>query len=193
MDVIATVGRLQVQRSRLKPGERGRRVYDPSPLLEVDAVELGPRGVHGLTPGGRVVDVHHADHPDSRNHKGMNGLSLLPRAHYERMRARYGPRPADGAAGEVLLLDGGPLADADLAGDLAIEVDGGLLALEDLRVAAPCIEFSRWVLGREHQVHDTGPEVMAAMDDLDHGTRGFYLTARGTGVVRRGARLLRTG
>jgi hypothetical protein len=35
VDVLGTVVRLQVQRSRLKPGPRSTRVYDPAPLLEV--------------------------------------------------------------------------------------------------------------------------------------------------------------
>jgi hypothetical protein len=189
VELIATVARLQVQRARLKPGPAGERVYDPSPLLEVDALEVGPRGVVGLRPEGRVVDVHHADHPDTRNRRLANGLSVLPRAHYERLRARYGPHLADGLAGESLLLAGGPLGEADLAGDLLLEVDEGLLPVDGAVAAPPCVEFARFALGRE--VGDTGPEVLAALDDLDRGVRGFYLQPQATGVVRRGARLLR--
>ena len=194
--VLGTVVRLQVQRSPLKPGPRSTRVYDPTPLLEVAALEVGPRGVLGL-PGGTghggppVLDVHHADHPAGKNH-GANGLSLLPRAHYDRLRQRFGAHLADGIAGESLLLDTpaawGP---GDLTGRLALETeDGGELELGQAAVAAPCVEFSRFCLGRGADEPDD-EELVAALDALDHGTRGFYLTVRGTGRVRAGARLLR--
>ena len=42
--LVGTVVRLQVQRSRLKPGQRGARTYDPAPLLEVPALDVGPDG-----------------------------------------------------------------------------------------------------------------------------------------------------
>ena len=188
MELIGTVVRLQVQRSRLKPGPRATRVYDPSPLLEVAELEVGPRGVVGQTAAGPGLDVHHADHPDSRN-RGLNGLSLLPRAHYDELRARYGDHLVDGAAGESVLLDtAGPWA--ALEGPLLLETtDGGLLELTDPRVAAPCVEFSRFCLGRGPGPDDD--ELAAALDHLDGGTRGFYVTATGTGRVQPGARLLR--
>lgn len=192
-EVLGRVVRLQVQRSRLKPGPATTRAYDPAPLLEVAALRVGPRGVVGLLPGGEVVDVHHADHQDTRNSRFGNGLSLLPRAHYVRMRARYGDHLADGVAGESLLLDtAGPLAACDLVGDLLLEtVDGRHLPVSDATVASPCVEFSRFALGRAAG----GPvdnEVLGAMADLDHGTRGFYLRVTGTGTVVAGARLLRS-
>lgn len=184
MQILGTVVRLQVQRSRLKPGPRGTRVYDPAPLLEVAALEVGPRGVVGQTGGGPVLDVHHADHPDSRNNQLRNGISLLPRAHYALMRARYGDHLVDGVAGESLLLDTeGPWA--ALPEELALETaDGGLLPLSGIVAAAPCVEFSRFCLRSDEGVEQ-------ALEDLDHGTRGFYATVGGSGRVERGARLLR--
>ena len=59
----------------------------------------------GLHRDGPVLDVHHADHPDSRNVRLRNGLSLLPRASADALRARYGEHLVDGAAGESLLLE----------------------------------------------------------------------------------------
>jgi hypothetical protein len=188
---IGTVLRLQVQRSRLKPGPRGARVYDPAPLLEVAALEVGPRGVVGLTSDGPVLDVHHADHPDTRNVKLLNGLSLLPRRHYDQMRERFGDHVVDGSAGESLLLetDGSWAADA-LAGPLALEAaDGGLLELTEPAVASPCVEFSRFCLGRP--LGPVDDEVQAAMADLDGGVRGFYVRTAGTARVEAGARLFR--
>ena len=188
---IGTVVRLQVQRSRLKPGPAPTRVYDPAPLLEVEALEVGPRGVVGVTTDGPVRDVHHADHPDSRNRRLANGLSLLPRAHYAALRGRYGSHLVDGAAGESLLLDtGGPWSEADVAGTLWLETaDGELLELPETVAAPPCVEFSRFCLGIEPG--PVGPDVRQALVDLDAGARGFYAQVRGAGRVERGARLLR--
>ena len=191
MEVLGTVVRLQVQRSRLKPGPSGTRVYDPSPLLQVDALEVGPRGVVGLTADGPVLDVHHADHPDSRNRRMVNGLSLLPRAHYDALQARYGSHLVEGVAGEGLLLEtDGPWGERDALGPMWLETaDGELLELPDVMVAAPCVEFSRFCLGLP--LGALGPELEQALTDLDGGTRGFLARVRGTGRVQCGARLLR--
>ena len=185
MELIGTVVRLQVQRSPLKPGPRGSRVYDPAPLLEV-----GPRGVVGQTVEGPVLDVHHADHPDSRNRQ-VNGLSLLPRAHYAALRARYGEHVLDGTAGESLLLaTDGPWDPADVPDRLLLEaVDGDLVPLAQVEPAPPCVEFSRWCL--RAPAGDVGPVVLAALDDLDGGARGFYAQPLGTGRVEAGCRVLR--
>ena len=192
--LVGTVRRLQVQRSRLKPGPKGQRSYDPSPLLEVDEVQVDPRG---LTAPDGALDVHHADHPDSRNVRLVNGLSVLPLAHYQLLRDRFGPHVVDGSAGESLLLDtDGPLEEGDLAGTLLLDtvgpdgVPGEPLTLTGGQAAPPCIEFSRWVLGRApgSPVDDA---VQQAMDFLQDGRRGFYLAATGTGRVVVGAQLRR--
>ncbi len=188
---VGAVVRLQVQRSPLKPGPRGARVYEPAPLLEVPEVEVGPRGL--VAPGG-VLDVHHADHPDSRNVRLLNGLSVLPRAHYAALRTRFGAHVVDGSAGENLLLDtAGPLAEDDLRGPLLLDTEEDEpLVVEAVMVASPCVEFARWVLGGDPQlpgpVDDELQEAMAALDD---GARGFYLRVSGSGRVARGARLRR--
>lgn len=193
MELIGTVLRLQVQRARLKPGPRGARVYDPAPLQQVDRLEIGPRGVVGLTQDGeRLLDVHHADHPETRNVQLRNGLSLLPAAHYATLRERYGPRLVDGVAGESMLLDtSGPLTELDLAGVLMLEtVDGPPLELQDAAAAAPCVEFSRFCLGRGLEAVED--DVRKALLDLDGGARGFYASTDGAGTVTVGARLWRT-
>lgn len=192
MEVLGTVVRLQVQTGHLKPRPAGSGSYDPAPLLTVDAVELSERGCVGLAGGQRVVDLHHADHPSSRNVRLVNGLSLLPQAHYTAMRATYGDHLRDGVAGEnVLLATAGPWTAADLAGDLRLEVDGGAVALRGPMAAPPCVEFSRWCLQRTEVGGPVDDELAAALDHLDHGRRGFYLRPEGTGVLRPGHRLLR--
>lgn len=181
-----TVVRLQVQQSRLKPGERGARVYDPAPLLQVDALEVGPRGCTGLVGERRVLDVHHADHPDTRNRDLANGLSLLPRSHYDLLQARYGEHLRPGSAGESLLLDG-PVPE----GELLLETDGEPLRLVSVVPAPPCVEFSRFCLGLPPG--PVGADVRQALVDLDGGVRGHYAAVVGTGVVRVGARLTPAG
>ena len=138
-----------------------------------------------------MLDVHHADHPDTRNRRLANGLSLLPRAHYAGLRQRYGPHLVDGVAGESLLLDtAGPWTGADVEGALWLEtVEGELLELAGTEPAPPCVEFSRFCLGVP--VGPVGPDVSQALLDLDGGARGFYAQVRGTGRVERGVRLLR--
>lgn len=187
MELIGTVVRLQVQRSQLKPGPRGSRVYDPAPLLEVSALEVGPRGV----TGDGHLDVHHAVHPDTRNVRLLNGLSLLPRPHYGRLRARFCDHLVDGSAGESLLLDTeGPWEQAP-EGDLLLETaDGDLLPLTDAAPAAPCVEFARFCLQRPPGPDDA--ELARALEDLDGGARGFYVVVGGQGRVEPGARLFRT-
>lgn len=185
MELIGTVVRLQVQRSRLKPGPAVSRRYDPTPLQQVDALEVGPRGCVGLLPGERLLDVHHADHPDSRNVKLVNGLSLLPRSHYVRLRERYGAHLVDGVAGEsVLLATERPWPDG---AELLLETDADPLQLGDVLPAAPCVEFSRFCL--QLPVGPVGEDVREALKDLDGGVRGYYASARGSGTVTVGARL----
>ena len=185
MELIGTVVGLQVQRSRLKPGSVPNRIYDPAPLLAVGELEIEPRGCRGLTADGPVLDVHHADHPATRNVKLGNGLSVMTRPRYEALRASYGSQLADGLAGESVLLD---TEDGGLTGPLLLESDTGLMRLTGTP-APPCVEFSRFVTGRGPT--DTGPEVLAALAALNGGARGFYLTTSDRGCIRLGHRLFR--
>jgi hypothetical protein len=190
VQVIGTVVRLQVQRDRLKPGERGQRVYDPAPLLEVDALRVGPQGVVGLTPQGEVLDVHHAQHPNTRWVRPRSGLSFLPAAHTARLRDLYGPHLVTGIAGEGLTLaTDGPLSEADLHGQLLLETDSEPLRLSEVAAMPPCVEFARWCLGLRPPVLDE--RVEAALETLGEGARGFGAVVTGSGVVRAGRRLYR--
>lgn len=178
MELIGTVVRLQVQRSRLKVGPATTRVYNPEPLQQVAALELTTRGV----VGDGIVDVHHADHHDTRNVKLRNGLSVMTVSRYRVLRERFGPHVVDGIAGESILLDTEHLE--DLTGDLV---------LDEIPVtsepAPPCVEFSRFVIGRD--AGDVGPEVLATMAELGDGARGYYLTTKATATLRAGSRLVR--
>ena len=165
---MSTVLRVQVQTSRLKP--LPAKAYDPSPLLAVDAVEVDERGCVGLKDGERVVDVHHADHPDSRNVKLGNGISWVDVAAYERARERFGGHLVDGVMGETLLLDARPPE-----GDLVL---GGLL-LVDVRPMPPCVGFSRWCAREQVE----GEELEAVLSWLSDGARGWAARVVGRGTV----------
>ncbi len=176
MDALQPVGRvvrLQIQRSRLKLGEKPNRYYDPAPLLAVDELTLTPEGALARTPdGGTLVDIHHAAHPDTRNLDRTNDLSVGFTAHYAAMRARYGQHLVDGCAGENMLIEtAGRLALADIAGGLVIQpaAGGRPVRLRVVRHAPPCREFSGYA------ARSTEPEdVKEALQFLDDGLRGFY-------------------
>ena len=52
----------------------------------------------------------------------------------------------------------------------------------------PCLEFTRFAL---RGATGTGPEVLAALERLGDGARGYYLATEGSGRVEAGHRLLR--
>ncbi len=169
---LGPIVRLQIQRASLKLGEKPNRVFDPAPLLEVEALTLTPSGAVALLPdGSALLDVHHTAHPRSRNSDGVNDLSVGFTGHYARMRAQYGPHLADGCAGENILVGNAAQVEVGaLRGGLAIQSAEGLWVwLHGVRVALPCVEFSTYA-GRQ-----PGPDaIKAALQFLDHGLRGFY-------------------
>ena len=184
MRLIGTIVRLQVQESSLKVGDKPRR-YDPAPIRSVPAVSLGRAGVVGLTENGeRIVDVHHREHPSSKNRGGENGISLGFTAHYRAMRQRFGPHLADGIAGENILIDTHrQFPVEDLANGVVVEsADGRRLELRPVIVAAPCVEFSRYAL-RFPDGARPDATVTEALRFLDAGMRGFYATYEGEPAV----------
>jgi MOSC domain-containing protein YiiM len=162
--VLGPVVRLQVQRGRLKPGERGSRVYDPAPLHEVDALHVSAAGCLGRSGDAWLVDVHHAAHPDSR-HTPHAPVSLLTTGSYRALRERFGPHLADGVAGENVLVD----SDRVLADEVARAFSIGAVLLESVAPAEPCVEFARWCAR-------LGPDASAREDliALLGGARGWY-------------------
>jgi hypothetical protein len=188
---IGTIVRLQVQESSLKVGSKPRR-YDPAPIRSVPAISLCSSGVVGLMENGQtIVDVHHHDHPASKNRGGANGISLGFTTHYRAMRQRFGQRLPDGIAGENILVEvDRQLQAEDLAGGVVVEGGGGKrLELRSVIVAAPCVEFTRYAL---QFPDDARPDatVTEALRYLDAGMRGFYATYGGDpAVVEVGARV----
>ena len=191
MRLIGTIVRLQVQESSLKVGDKPRR-YDPGPIRSVPALRVSPGGVVGLAESGEsILDVHHHDHPASKNRGGENGISLGFTGHYGEMRRRFGPHLADGIAGENILIEADRQFVVDeLAAGVVVEGTAGRrLELRPVIVAAPCVEFSRYALKFPE---GTRPDatVTEALRFLDAGTRGFYATYQGEpAVVEIGARV----
>jgi hypothetical protein len=181
METIGRIVRLQVQLSSLKGGERPLRRYEPAPLRAVPALLLSAGGVLGVAEDGReVLDVHHRDHPASKNREGVNGISVGFTGHYAAMRARYGPHLGDGIAGENILVET-PYSypEQDLTGGVVIETAGGqTVRLERVVVAEPCVEFSRYALRYDPDAR-TDRAVTAALTFLGDGMRGYYASYRG--------------
>ena len=191
MRLIGTIVRMQVQESSLKVGDKPRR-YDPAPIQSVPALSVSCAGVVGLAKNGQsIVDVHHHDHPASKNRRGENGISIGFTGHYRVMRQRFGQHLADGIAGENILIEADrQFQEEELAGSVVVEGTGGKqLELRPVIVAAPCVEFSRYALKfPDGDRPDT--TVTEALQFLDAGMRGFYATYTGEpAVVEVGARV----
>ncbi|MBX5455831.1 MAG: hypothetical protein IRZ31_02920 [Thermogemmatispora sp.] len=177
---LGPIVRLQVQTAPLKVagGEEGLR-YDPAPLRSVTQLWLSAYGVFALLPdGSHLLDVHHQDYPGSRNRGGKNGVSLGFTAHYQAMRARFGEHLTDGCAGENILIATEQMLRLEQLthGLLIVRATGEQpVVLTRLRVATPCLEFTRFALGPE-ALFASPPELKAALQFLDRGQRGFYAT-----------------
>jgi hypothetical protein len=190
MREIGIIKLVQIQRASLKLGEKPNKIYDPSPLLVVDSLRLSPQGVIGLTAdGGQIMDVHNANHPDSKN-RAENGISVGFTSHYAAMRARFGEHLVDGISGENILVDTVHQFElADLGSQLTFQNPhtGEVVYLDDLMVAAPCEPFSRFAL---RQAPPVEANVMkSTLQFLDGGMRGFYAVAKG-GIVQAGDKVL---
>lgn len=168
-ELLGPVARLQIQRERLK----GTGVYDPAPLLVVAEAALGPGGMVGRHAGGWVLDVHHAAHPAGRG-GGRRALSIGFTGHYEKIRGRYGEVP-DGIGGENIIVDRpGVLDEGHLAPALVIRTaDGAEVEIGGWQAAAPCLEFTSFLLGVPPRRQAWAEELAADRDFLHHGTRGF--------------------
>ena len=186
---LGHIVRLQVQRSSLKTGEKPTRVYDPTPLLTVDRLALGPDGKLGEgRDGSWVVDVHHRAHPRTKNDDGVHGVSLGFTSHYALMRDRFGDRITVGCAGENIIVETERrIAFEDLEGGVVLLTPDGreLARLNVLQVAEPCRPFSGWALGDVVEAR----VLKETLQFLEGGTRGYYCQGVGSGIVAVGDRV----
>ncbi len=181
MHTIGTITRLQIQRDSLKRGDKPTRVYDPAPLLSVPALNVTPDGALGGTPDGMwIVDVHHRDHPRTKNDDGLHGISLGFTSHYDAMREHFGNRVEMGCAGENIIARADRrFTYEELADGVAILAPDGTqrVRLRILEVAHPCRPFTGWALGKTVEPE----ELKKHLQFLDGGMRGFYCVGEGTG------------
>jgi hypothetical protein len=187
MRFLGEIVRLQTQVESLKVGVAPHRRYDPAGIRTVPVLRLDETGVEGIDGETALADVHNSSHPASKNRAGSNGISVGFTTHYAAMRERFGDHLPDGIAGENILvaLDpaAGVLTEADVSGGLTIETAGGArVALEQVIVAAPCVEFSRYAL---QFPDDARPDrtVTEAVQFLDQGMRGYYAAYHGPAVT----------
>jgi hypothetical protein len=179
--LIGEIIQLQVQRSSLKIGEGRDRYYDPAPIERVSVLDLDPGGVIGHDGEGRpIIDVHHRDHPMSKNRDGDNGISVGFVPHYDLMRQRVGQHLANGLAGENILVETSrSFINGDLPERLIIETAGGdYVELINVQVAEPCVEFTRFAMKFPRNV-PPDRTVTETLDFLRRGMRGYYATYLG--------------
>jgi hypothetical protein len=169
---LGTVAFVQVMpRSVKQPGLRYER-YDPAPLQRVSQLLIEPGGVLGLDDHGRrVLDLHHAAHPQSRS-RGTNGVSIGFTSHYAALRDHFGPHLVDGCGGENIVIRSDRRFTLDDLGAYVLihhAADGKWCVLRQPSVAEPCAPFARFAIGAGDL------DVQHALHLLRFGARGFYL------------------
>lgn len=175
MRKIGTIQQVQIQTGKLKAGEAPNRYYEPKYIEFMDALLLTELGAIGVTDGGvRIVDIHHAAHPETRNN-GTNGISIGFTSHYAQMRDQFGAHVVDGIAGENIIIAADQrYHQEDLANGIVIESAGKRGKFSFVKVAAPCNEFSTFCLTQNQ--HRPAPETLkAALQFLNGGLRGFMI------------------
>lgn len=170
-EVIGRIVRLQVQRDPIKKKGEG---YLPALIESVPAAAVDAWGMLGKTDKGWIVDAHHKSHPSSRA-GGRRPLSIGFTGHYAAMEDTFGSAPI-GIAGENIIVDSPELWLDDLGDGVEIHTAAGeTLRLERPRVAAPCAEFTSFMLGMD------GVAPIAEIEDslaaLHDGRRGFIVAA----------------
>lgn len=178
MLAIGHIQQLQIQPQKIKVKNDRQEYYDPSRLLSVHRLCLTARGIFGITKEGeQIIDVHHADHPESRNHDGFNDISIGFTSHYVLMRDRFGSHLYDGCAGENILVETtNSYQLEDLGQQLAIQsrMTGEFVYLTDLSIAKPCLPFSTYASDEYGLYPPSGEQIKEALQFLHHGMRGFY-------------------
>lgn len=169
---LGKIVRLQIQPASLIVGEKPNRRYDPGPLLPVKQLTLTTLGAIARSDEGEpILDVHHTQHPITRNVDNSNPLSVNFTSHYEMLKAEYGGHLWNGCAGENILVDTFARLTLDkLASGMAIKRQNGgeVIWLRETLVAHPCRPFSGYVMGGSEA------SVKEALQFLDNGMRGFY-------------------
>lgn len=188
MRLLGSIVRLQYQRDSLKVQDGRFKRYDPSNIVEVDELRFTPDGVEAGSVDAPIIDVHHRLHEHSGN-RGDNGISIGFTGHYEIMRAKFGERITFGVAGENIIIDNpNRIVESELASGISIETADGTALIDGIFVAAPCVEFSRYVLDfpQDDRPDRTVTETVAF---LHEGVRGYYASVTRSFTLRVGDRV----
>jgi hypothetical protein len=169
-ELVGEIVRLQVQRIPIKV--KGI-AYLPGEILPVEKASVDAWGMLGWHESAWVVDAHNRAHP-SRRGGGRRPLSIGFTGHYAAMAERFGNAPL-GIAGENIIVDGPALWLADLGEGLVVDTSEGEVLLERPRVAAPCAEFTSFMLGLDAVAPVA--DIEDALADLHDGRRGFIVAA----------------
>jgi hypothetical protein len=176
---LGTVSLVQLQPNGLIVDTPGpgptKSFYDASRRVEVDQLQITPRGIEATLPmGEHALDIHHLDHPDKAY--GDDDLVCVGfTAHYDAMRGEFGAHMVDGIAGENIIIDySAEVWPEHLGATLAIEnQDTGEMAnLSLVSFAAPCVEFSRFCIQRPRE-EVPSPRLGKILKFLGNGRRGF--------------------
>src|SRR6266571_3612450 len=182
---LGRIVRLQIQRASLKTGEKPTRVYDPTPLLAVDRLAVGPDGALGEgSDGSWLVDVHHRAHPRTKNADGAHGVSLGFTSHYALMRDRFGERITLGCAGENIIVETEcRMVFADMERGVALLAPHDAPALGGMRPYLEEAPIHGYVASVHVQHHDV------ARRDAHHGVPGTATQQMGAGPADPGPAL----
>jgi hypothetical protein len=171
-----------------------RSFYDATRRIEVDRLEISPRGIQATLPTGEeVLDIHHLDHPD-KEYDDDDLVCVGFTAHYDAMRTEFGAHMVDGVAGENIIIDApDEVWPEDLGKSLAIENQdtGDVATLQMVSFAEPCVEFSRFCAQCQREAIE-GRRLGEILRFLGNGRRGFLLVlddALGVVTVRPGDRV----
>jgi hypothetical protein len=165
---IGTIIRLQIQAEPLKASG----VYQPEHLVSVDEAVISADGMLGWDGTAWLVDAHHRAHPRARG-GGRRAMSIGLSGHYATMAERFAPAVL-GIGGENIVVDGPALRLPDMENGLVIRrPDGTEIELLGPRVAAPCVEFTSYLLGSDTVF--PRDEIREDLAFLDEGTRGYIV------------------
>lgn len=188
MRLLGEIVRLQYQRDHLKVLDGKYKRYDPVNIVAVEELRFTPDGVEAGPVDAPIIDVHHRAHKHSRN-RGDNGISIGFTGHYEIMRRRFGERLTLGIAGENIIIENpGRIREAELASGIAIETARGVALIDEIIVAAPCVEFSRYAL-EYPQNERPDRSVSDTVAFLNDGLRGYYAGVAQSFTLRLGDRV----
>lgn len=176
--MLQEVGRviaLQIQREPLKEQREKDRLYLPQgKLAPCEAITLTLKGITAFYNGVETLDVHHVDHPRTRN-TVKNPISFGLTGNYQKMRAEFGEHMIFGIAGENILVESDLLLTEETIEQVIFRAtDGREAVLENVIVALPCEPFTTFCLGGGEI---PAPKMKSTLQFLSNGVRGFYCTS----------------